>query len=147
MTKGQLRKMLLDSITEDEWAKLEWNKEKIFIGEFNRNVLLRMRDYRCDMYEDVPDGKIGRLYALLKRYLEKYMPDGWKGTRLFSVLRIPGRIVSVNAVSAGNRAQIYRMIYVIAPVFYASAWIQSHHKSPACPQPSVGRAFQTAGIL
>lgn len=33
-------------------------------------------------------------------------------------------------------AQIYRMIYVIAPVFYASAWIQSHHKSPACPQPA-----------
>ena len=67
MTKGQLRKILFDSITEDEWAKLEWNKEKTFIGEFNRNVLLRMRDYRCDMYEDVPDGKIGRLYALLKR--------------------------------------------------------------------------------
>ena len=75
MTKGQLRKMLFDSITEDEWAKLEWNKEKIFIGEFNRSVLLRMRDYRCDMHEDVPDGKIGKLYALLKRYLEKYMPE------------------------------------------------------------------------
>lgn len=75
MTEGQLRKTLFDSITEDEWIRLEQNAKALPVGEFNRHVLLRMRDNQCGTYGDVPDERVSRLYILLKGYLEKYMPE------------------------------------------------------------------------
>ncbi len=79
MKKKEMRKKLIDSITKEEWEQLEQSTGTLSIGEFNRNVLLHIRDNDCGMEEDIPDERVQRLSVLLRDYLEKYMADRPEG--------------------------------------------------------------------
>lgn len=75
MKKAELRKRLLDRITDQEWHGLEQGNGTLQIGSFNREVLLRMREGGTGVCGDISDDFAAGLYDALDRYLREYMAD------------------------------------------------------------------------
>lgn len=75
MKKEDLRNLLLSHITECEWCGLERGDDTLRIGEFNRDVLLRMRKRETPVCGNITEASIVGLHTVLDAYLQEYMAD------------------------------------------------------------------------
>lgn len=75
MTKRDLKEKLLNCITKEEWSQLEQKSKEVNINDFNRGVMLRLKENCDDSLDLVPEKEIKQLADELKDYLNKYMQD------------------------------------------------------------------------
>lgn len=75
MTRKDLKQQLLNNITSEEWIQLEQKSEDFIINDFNRGVMLRLKENKTKSLETVPEKEIEQLSDELKDYLNQYMQD------------------------------------------------------------------------
>lgn len=89
MQKQELKEKLLAWVTEKEWEQLQKEENSLLIGEFNRLVILNLKEKESQNLEGtVSEEKVKELYDSLKEFLQMYMdkqPEGHKWVILASI--------------------------------------------------------------
>ena len=79
MKKADLLDRLRGGITEEQWTALADGRLKI--SDFNRAVLLEMRNAHAKVYGEVDEARVSGLRAVTEDYLRRYLsesPEAWR---------------------------------------------------------------------
>lgn len=75
MNKNDLKSKILAAFREEEWAALEAGEQKVPVSDFNRNILLRLREQDEDFPGEADDDAVADLYQTTAAFLESCWPD------------------------------------------------------------------------
>ena len=75
MNKNELKNRILAAFSEEEWAALEAGEEKAPVSEFNRGILLRLRERDEDFPGEADDRAVADLYQMTAAFLESCWAD------------------------------------------------------------------------
>ncbi len=75
MNKNDLKSKILAAFSEEEWAALAAGKEKAPVSDFNREILLRLREQDEVFSGEADDNAVAELYQTVAAFLESCWSD------------------------------------------------------------------------
>ena len=75
MNKNDLKNKILAAFSEEEWAALEAGEAKAPVSDFNRAILLRLREWDEDFPGEAEDHAVSNLYQTVAAFLESCWAD------------------------------------------------------------------------
>ncbi len=79
MTKTDLLKQIMDSVSEEEWKAID--EHKIIASDFNYKNLSVIRNLKIGIDSEIDEDKLAAMIEQLNRFLEKELsdkPEAWK---------------------------------------------------------------------